>query len=283
MKTFPECYTCLVRQAVSVIQQNETDPESQFRAIKRVLRYLAEADDRLSPSQLAGETNRIISQITGQTDPYREMKRTSHALAMSYFDELRELVKQGEAPLEQALKISAAGNVIDVIHVNDYHLWDEVMTTVEEELAGASLEAFRERLADASRLLILADNVGETVFDRVLIETLPVPVVYAVKSGPILNDATREDAEAAGLDQVALIAENGTCSPGTVLSQATPEFRELFTRSSLVLAKGQANYETLDDQGDKVFFLFRVKCPVISRKVKIQTGRLALVQGQPLS
>jgi len=177
------------------------------------------------------------------------------------------------------LKVGAAGNIIDVVHVGEYDLWEEVVTTVKGELLGGGLPAFKERLATASFILYLADNVGETVFDRVLIEILPLPVIYSVKSGPILNDATREDAIAAGIDQVAEIVENGTRSPGTVLNQASAEFLELIDKAELVLSKGQANYETLDDLGDKIFFLMRVKCPVLSQSVNAPVGSLLFKQG----
>lgn len=279
MRTYPPCYPCMVRQAVNVLHQNQIDPEQQYKAMKEVFSYLAVADQTLSPSEIAGETNRIIREVTGLDDLYQEEKKSSHQLALSYLDDLRQLAAQGNDKLEQALKISAAGNVIDVVHVEDYDLWSEVQAAVNGSLLGGGLHAFRKRLSSASHLLILADNVGETVFDRVLIDTLPLPVVYAVKSGPILNDATRVDAEAAGIDQHAEIIENGTRSPGTVLSQAAPEFRELFERSNLVLSKGQANYETMDEQGDKVFFLLRIKCPLLSEKLNAPQGSVVLKQG----
>ncbi|MEJ2412615.1 MAG: ARMT1-like domain-containing protein [Anaerolineales bacterium] len=279
MRTYPTCYPCMVRQAVNVLQQNQIEPEIQFQALKKVLNCLALADPNLSPSEIAGETNRIIRETIDLDDLYLEEKKASHQLAMSYLDDLRQLAGQGTDPLEQALKISAAGNVIDVIHIEDYDLWTEVQASVNGRLVGGGLEAFRERLSTVSHLLVLADNVGETVFDRVLIETLSIPVIYAVKSGPILNDAGRQDAEAAGIDQLAEIVENGTRSPGTVLSQTAPEFRELFERSSLVLSKGQANYETMDEQGDKVFFLLRIKCPLLSEKLNAPQGSVVLKQG----
>jgi damage-control phosphatase, subfamily I len=269
----------MVRQAVNVLHQNQIEPEVQFEAMKEVLGCLSIADQDLSPPEIAGDTNRIIREVIGLDDLYLEEKRASHQLAMSYLNDLRQLAGQGNDPLEQALKISAAGNVIDVIHMEEYDLWDEVLAAVGGSLLGSGLESFRERLSNASQILILADNVGETVFDRVLIETLSLPVVYAVKSGPILNDATRKDAEAAGIDQLAEIVENGTRSPGTVLSQAVPEFREVFERSSLVLSKGQANYETMDEQGDKVFFLLRIKCPLLGEKLKAPQGSVVLKQG----
>lgn len=279
MKLFLECYPCLVKQAVAAVSLNGIDSQTQFRTLKEVLKILASADERLSPSDIAGETNRVIRENTGVDDLYHDMKEASHALATEYLEDLRDLASQGEDPLQQALKVGAAGNIIDVVHVGEYDLWEEVTSTVNGELLGGSLKAFREKLNSASFILYLADNVGETVFDRVLIENLPLPVIYSVKSGPILNDAARVDAVAAGIDQVATIIENGSRSPGTVLSQASDEFLDLFNKADLVLSKGQANFETLDDQGSKVFFLMRIKCPLISREIGAPIGSLVLKQG----
>lgn len=181
-----------------------------------------------------------------------------------------------------ALKVAAAGNVIDVVHgKNEYDLWDEVTAAVNQPLYGKSVETFRNRLADSGSLLYLADNVGETVFDRVLIETLEVPVMYAVKSAPILNDAIKEDAVKAGIDQVAAVISTGSRGPGTLLEQCSEDFRDIFENSGVVLAKGQANYETLDGQGPKMFFLLRIKCAVIGREIGFSMGNLVLKQGTP--
>ena len=283
MRTFPECYGCLFRQAVSAITSTEVDQRTQINTIKEVLNTLEKADDSLTPSFLAGQTNRVINEITGIDDLYKEIKHESHLKAQEYLEDLKELSKQGNDKLEQGLKISAAGNIIDVVHASDYDLWEEVKTTVNQELLGGGVEAFRKRIGESSYLLYLADNVGETVFDRVFIETLDIPVIYAVKSGPILNDATLEDALAAGIDKVAEIVETGSRDPGTILSQCSNEFQTLFKESTLVLSKGQANYETLDDLGDKVFFLLRVKCPILSRVLGISIGNLVIQQGAPLN
>jgi len=112
-----------------------------------------------------------------------------------------------------------------------------------------------------------------------LIETLDVPVIYAVKGGPILNDATREDAIAAGVDQDAQIVSTGSDAPGTILDRCSEEFRRLYDRAELVLAKGQANYETLSEQGPRVFFLLQTKCPVIARDVGVPVQSIVLKQG----
>lgn len=163
---------------------------------------MAEMDARLSPSEIAGETNRIIREAVNLEDIYKKEKRASHQLALGYLDELRALSKQGNNSLEQGLKISAAGNIMDIIPDSDYILWKEVISTVNQPLLGDGIDAFQARIQESTHLLYLADNVGETIFDRVLIELLDIPLIYAVKGGPIFNDATLEDALAANIDQL---------------------------------------------------------------------------------
>ena len=283
MKTYPECFTCIARQAVSAITNNEDDPERQIEIIQKVFRVLADADHNLSPSEIAGETNRVMRESLGVEDLHQAEKLAGHDQAIKIINKLRELAAQGKDPLEQWLKISAAGNVIDIIHADEYDLWEEVQATVSQELQTDDLEVFRQSLKTAPHLLYMADNVGETVFDRVMIENLDIPVFYAVKSGPVLNDATYADAVKAGIDQVAEVVETGSWSPGTILSQSTESFRELFENSPLVLSKGQANYETLDGEGEKVFFLLRSKCPVLSERLNVPIGNLVLQRGSPLN
>lgn len=280
MNTYPECYLCIFRQAATALRLNEPDQDLQVQTLKKVLGILERSNDQLTPSEIAGETNRVIRESLGVDDLYKKEKEASHILALQYEDDLRDLIGQGADPLEQGLKVSAAGNIIDIIHDIEYDLWDEVEKTVDQDLMGGGLNEFKKRLDQAPYLLYMADNVGETIFDRIFIETLDIPVKYAVKSGPILNDATLKDALAAGIDLVAEVLETGSSSPGTILSQCTDHFRDQFQDSALVLSKGQANYETLDNEGDKVFFLLRTKCPEISRHLDIPIGNLVLKQGK---
>jgi damage-control phosphatase, subfamily I len=281
MKFYPECYTCMLKQAVTAITLNENDPGIHFSTLRKVLHELEKADDRLCPPEISGKMNKIIRESLGVSDLYRDAKEAGYQDALRYLDDLRYLVRQEADLLEQGLKISAAGNIIDFIHASDYDLWEEVMVTINQKLEGGGLEVFRQRLIASPYLLYLADNVGETIFDRVFIETLDIPVIYVVKSGPILTDATFEDALAAGIDQVADVVETGSWAPGTVLLQTSEKFQQLFEDSPLVLSKGQANYETMDEKGEKVFFLLRTKCPVLSRRLDAPLGSLVFKQGNP--
>ena len=281
MKTKPECFECLFRQASTIVKGTDTSRENQNQTLKLILHTLETADSSLSPSEIAGDTNRVLRESLGIDDFYREEKKASHARALGYVTQLRSLIREGSDLLEQGVKVSASGNVIDVIHTGDYDLWQEVEDTVASDLQGGDLEIFRQRLEDASQVLYLADNVGETIFDKVFIETLDRPVIYAVKGGPILNDALLEDALAAGIDEVAEIVETGSRAPGTILNQCSPEFQKIFDQSELVISKGQANFETLDEQGDKIFFLLRVKCSVLGKSLGAPLGSLVLKQSRP--
>jgi uncharacterized protein with ATP-grasp and redox domains len=261
----------------------DLDQATQMRLVKEGLILLGEAEESATAPDLSGKLHRMLRDAVGDIDAYAESKRNSHQLAMDSLGDLRTLLGRGHDRLTQGLKISATGNLVDVVYAREYHLWEEVENSVNQELLGNGIEAFRQKLSGASHLLYLADNVGETVFDKVFIETLAIPVKYVVKGGPILNDATREDALAAGIDQIAEIVETGSRSPGTILSECTEEFRTLFNESPLVLAKGQGNYETLDREGDKIFFLLKLKCPIISREIGYPHGSLVFKQGAPLN
>ena len=108
-----------------------------------------------------------------------------------------------------------------------------------------------------------------------------LPVTYAVKSGPTLNDATRADAFAAGLGTSARIVDIGCDAPGTSLDMCSAEFRRVFASAPLVLAKGQANYESLSDAGPRVFNLLQVKCPVIASDIGAPVGGVVVRQAMP--
>jgi uncharacterized protein with ATP-grasp and redox domains len=250
--------------------------QDQIEILREAMQVMADSDPLLSPSEISNRTHQIIRERTGGKDIYLDIKQADTKLAMQYLDDLRKLAGEGKDQLEQAVKIAASGNIMDIVHVKDYNLWVEVEKTLSQPLLGDSLDDFRNLLGDVDHLLYLADNSGETVFDRVLIESLDIPVIYAVKGGPIFNDATYQEAVAAGIDQVAEIIETGSSGPGTILTECSPEFLEVFKIAPLVLAKGQANYETVDECGDKVFNLLRIKCPIIGREIGYPVGSLVM-------
>ncbi|MDD3250836.1 MAG: ARMT1-like domain-containing protein, partial [Smithellaceae bacterium] len=142
------------------------------------------------------------------------------------------------------------------------------------------LEAFKKSVARAKQILYLADNAGEIFFDRLLIEQLgSAKITLAVRGKPVINDATREDALASGMDEIALVIDNGSDAPGTILEDCSAEFRAHFDKADMIIAKGQGNYESLANEDRPIFFLFRTKCSVISRRSGYSIGTYVAFRG----
>ena len=282
MRTYLDCYPCFLRQALDAARMAGADEHQQKVVLDRVLDVLRQIELSNTPPEIGDRVHRIVRQEVGDGDPYRAAKESSTRQALALYPRLKTLVAEADDPLEVAVRLSIAGNIIDAGPNWEYDLWDTVERVLVQPFAIDNGSAFREALARVDRVLYLADNAGETVFDRVLIEALDIPVTYAVKGGPTLNDATREDALAAG-DQAAEVVSTGSDAPGTVLDRArgracSDEFRRLYDNAELVIAKGQANYETLSEEGPKVFCLLQTKCPVIARDVGVPVGSIVLSQ-----
>jgi uncharacterized protein with ATP-grasp and redox domains len=280
MRTYLDCYPCFLRQALEAARLAGAGQDQQKAVLERVLDLLKQIEPASTPPEIGDRVHRIVRQEAGDGDPYQAVKQASTRQALSLYPRMKALVAESDNPLDVAVRLSIAGNIIDLGPNLEYDLWATVERVLAQPFAIDDGTAFREALARADRALYLADNAGETVFDRVLIEWLGVPVTYVVKGGPTLNDATREDALAAGLDQVAEIVSNGTDAPGTILARCSEAFRRLYDEAELVIAKGQANYETLSEEGPKVFFLLQAKCPVIARDAGVPVGSIVLKRGQ---
>ena len=268
MRTYFDCYPCFLKQALSAARRVGADDATQSVVIHEVLTLLQNIQLDATPPDIAYRVHRIARNTISANDPYQKAKAESTAEALDIYSRLKRLVAQSNDALGTAIRISIAGNIIDFGVTEDIqNLWQVVESVLHQPYAIDDTAQLRAKIKNVDYVLFLADNAGETVFDRVLIETLSIPVVYAVKGGPILNDATIEDAVAAGLDQCATLLSNGSDAPGTILSLCSDEFRCLFERAPLIIAKGQANYETLSEAGSRVFCLLRIKCPVIAHDI----------------
>jgi len=228
--------------------------------------------------------HRLIRRLAGDTDPYREAKQRFNQAALALYPELKRQVGCSPHPFETALRLSIAGNIIDLGVNADLKV--EAMEAAVHEALEATLveeevEQLAERVQNAESICFVADNAGEIVFDRLLVEELPTErTTVVVRGAPVLNDATLEDARAVGLTEVVRVIDNGSDAPGTLLDDCSEQVRRLLACSDLVIAKGQGNYETLSQLGERVFFLLRAKCPVIARDIGCAVGALVICQGK---
>lgn len=271
MRTAPDCLPCLLRQTLEAARFASADPALHERLVHQALGAMAGLDFS-QPPPAAGQTiQRLLRQFTGVADPYRKAKQRFTALALFLLPEFAGLVRHAHDPFAAAVRLAIAGNVIDLGAkggLGEAEVAAALRRALDEPPAG-DLEGFRRAVAGAARILYLADNAGEIVFDRLLLEQLPAGrVTVAVRGAPVLNDATREDAGMAGLDVLAEVIDNGSDAPGTLLADCSADFLRRFQAADVIIAKGQGNYESLADAVPGVFFLFRVKCTTVAA----QTG-----------
>jgi uncharacterized protein with ATP-grasp and redox domains len=281
MQTALECIPCFARQALEAARFVTNDQAVHERLLRDVLRLAAEMDLSQCPPIVAREIHRALRNMTGVADPYRAAKDRFNRMAMDMLPELTAKVREAEDPVAAALRLAIAGNVID-LGVNGGITEDQarlsVRNAVNEPFEG-DIEAFRRAVDAAQSILYLADNAGEIVFDRLLIEQLPRGrVTLAVRGRPILNDATMEDAQEVGLCDIVEVIDNGSDAPGTVLSDCSEAFRGRFAETDLVIAKGQGNFETLSDEPADICYLFKVKCRVIGEHVGLPLGTHVLAR-----
>ncbi len=280
MKTALPCLPCLVRQGLEAAAFVLKDPADRERALRETLRSLAKSDLSLSPPALAQIIHRRLRAVSGSKDPYRKAKTRSNRLALEHLPWLRRRVGETRDPLALALRLAIAGNVIDLGAFGDLPdaaILREIDLAANGPFSG-DIEAFRRAAREARSILYLADNAGEIVFDRLLIEALgPDRVTVAVRGHPVINDATRDDAREAGLEGEVELIDNGSDAPGTILEDCSPAFRERFRAAGLIVAKGQGNAETLSGVPGRIFFLFKVKCAVMASRFGLAEGTLALV------
>ena len=133
---------------------------------------------------------------------------------------------------------------------------------------------FKEELEKAKRIMIIGDNAGETVFDKILARHLSTDhqVIYAVRDEAIINDVTLMDALCVGMDNFATIVSTGCGAPGAVLETCSEEFLTLFHDADIVISKGQGNYEALSDTSRSIFFLLKAKCPKIAKSIGVSVN-----------
>jgi hypothetical protein len=235
---------------------------------------------RATPPEIGREVYKIISEITGVSDPYGEIKERCTRQALALYPEMKRLLDSSSQRLMTALRIAIAGNVIDFGAQAAFDLKEDIKKILSQDFAIDHFQQFRRALRNSSRVLYVADNAGETVFDRILIEELEKPVTYVVREKPVINDAVKKDALDARIDQVAGIVSSGTDAPGTILPLCSEKFLEILGSADLIISKGQGNYEGLSEENLPIFFLLKAKCRVIAKDIGVEEGDIILMKAK---
>ena len=212
----------------------------------------------------------------GEMD-YTEIKRHFNALMLDIEAELERRVMESEDPLKSAVQYAMMGNFIDFAaldNVEESRLMELIGRAPDITVDEECLEKLRDMAGGARTLVLITDNCGEIVMDKILLRQIlrmnpDVSVTVILRGAPVANDATMEDAEQVGMTQIGRCIGNGTATDGTVLRNVSREAREAIALADVVISKGQANYETLYGCGYNVFFIFMCKCMLFMDRFKV--------------
>jgi len=275
MKVSRECISCLARQAVEIAEEATSNVAMQEEIIKRSLKELGELDFNETAPEIAFRMHKHAKSITGNNDPYARLKTQYNEIAKEIYDRINEekCLEKAENPFDMACRLAIAGNIIDFsvgLKLEHSDILKSVEDSVKHDIFGTGSTALKEAVEKSKKIMYIADNSGEIIFDKFLLQCLPLhKVTYAVKGGPIVNDATMEDAISTGVVDLVKVIDNGHCAQGTLLKDCSSAFISEFNEADLIISKGQANFETLSDIKDKkIFYLLRAKCSSVAAAIE---------------
>jgi uncharacterized protein with ATP-grasp and redox domains len=276
MKAALECFPCFFTQILKTARLLSLTEDQTREAIARFSRRLSELSSRATPAGIGRELYLILSDISGVYDPYLEIKKRCTELALEIYPEMKNRVRRAQDPLKEAFRIAVAGNFIDFGTTERVNLKAGMKEILKENFVIDDYPRLKDSLQEAQQVVMLGDNAGETVFDRILIEELDVPVQYVVREAPMINDAVRADAEMAGIDRVAQIVSSGCVAPGTIREFCSPEFWQSLHQAELIISKGQGNYEGLSAEPLPIYFLLKAKCSAVAREIGVAQSSIVL-------
>ena len=276
MRTYEKCFKCFEKQAERTAEIASDNIEIHKEIQLQVKHFLKTVSMESTPPEIAERIYRIIADVSGNRDPYRFVKKANIKKVNALYPALKKKLNKADNKLEMAVRLAIAGNVIDYGLEKVMDIEQAIEEKLTQEFAIFDFDNFRYELEKAEYILYLADNSGEAVLDKLLIETLNKKTIFAVKAIPVINDATMNEVKLVGINDVATVISSGSTAPGTLLSLCNSEFIELFNSAPVIISKGQGNFEALSDVDAPIFFLLKAKCPVIARDLNVEVNDIIL-------
>lgn len=270
----PACIPCILTQAYRAAQLfGKGDKEFQLHLLKKVSEEIKCIDDNYTAPHFSLMIQEVIEDSIGSSNPYKDIKDKNLALVKKYLPIIDSFVETTENKFETAIKIAIIGNAIDIGANPNFDLPAELKNLTDELLPLKNIDSLINDLNAAESILYIGDNYEEALFDKYLLrEISEKKLTFAVRSKPILNDITLEDAKYLGIDKICDVMESGSKIAGVDLKNCSSEFVDLFYNADVVIAKGQGNFETLIDNDREIYFLFKVKCESIAKRSKTVKG-----------
>jgi len=280
MSIYPDCIPCIIKQSLNAARIAKINDEKiQMEIMKQVFKELNDVDNFESAPQFSGKIQNIVKAFSGIDDPYEEIKEKNLKRVLKFVPYLRTYINSSHDRLEEAVRVAILGNIIDLGANPDFNLEYEINRISSDNIILDHYPSFKEEVKKTEYILYIGDNAEEGVFDKLLIEQLfPKKIIFVVRDNPILNDITMDFAKKIELDKVAEVISGGSKIAGTNLKETNKIFNEHFFSAPVVIAKGQGNYETLENCGRVIFYMFKVKCDAIAKRTGYKIGTSVLLR-----
>lgn len=275
---------CFMQQALRAASLSTEDESLHLKSAIKAAELISELDITDTPPETATGIFRSVAEITLNPDGFKEVKSIANKKVTELLPWASDFIKTAENPLSAALNISLSGNIIDHGIFDSFDIESVLKKEVTAPLDSEAVSKFRSIISGSKDILFMADNSGEIGFDRLLIEEIvklnpELNLTVFVRSKPVINDATREDADFFGIGEFADILETPP-DVGVEIERLNGSAREAVEGADWIISKGQANFERLSElNGHSIVFLLRAKCRVVAEHlgVKINSPVIRIV------
>jgi uncharacterized protein with ATP-grasp and redox domains len=268
-----ECYGCFRRGFSDYTSRAGLSFEDFERLIAIVDTNLEKG---LIPPLAGSESWALLRKLSLFTEDIFSVEKEHFTTQMVLqYGKLKSLFLKTENPRSMALAAATWCNLIDVGQGNPLPDTEYLATEFSTPLLIDEREHFLNALDNSRTLLVLGDNAGETVMDRLFLDLslFPGRKFYMTREFPVMNDAVMKDAEMAGLQNAAELLTSGMDVPSVIPEMLRGRALEVFQSADVILAKGQGNLEGLFGLNDpRVYHSFVVKCDVVSRATGVARG-----------
>ncbi len=261
------CVECLFRKRLGLARELGNEDQAMELAHKMMYEFL-KAPPEMDSTWMGAICDKLMQDMYGiDPDRMKAEKEFSNRFVLERLPQIQSRIATAEDPVYAALQFAVLGNYLDFSALHGEVSFDALEKMLDEAqdiaLDRDCYAAFCRDLSEKKKLLYLADNAGEIVFDRVLAEVLQkkyphLEITFCVRGKPVSNDAIREDAAVAGISFP--VIDNGSAIGGTVLRFIGQELKDAMEAADVILAKGMGNTESLFGCGYNVYYAFLVKC-----------------------
>ncbi|WP_455391635.1 damage-control phosphatase ARMT1 family protein [[Eubacterium] cellulosolvens] len=275
MKVSPECVPCLLNRLL--YETNLVDPSCAGTVMKEACGILGtDLTTEICSAELATRVHRRTYEILGCRDPYEKLKKIAMAVCLRLEEKAKALIKQSSYRLHTAVLCAIVGNVLDFGIVGGMTSPDDLVASFDsiynEGLGYDDTKNAERYLVPGAKIVYLADNCGEIVFDKLLcleLKNYGVEIIFVVKGEPILSDATLVEAEQIALGEVVdKIITTGKYAVGLDFKNIPPVLETALLDADLIVSKGMANLEALSETNFRpIWYLLRTKCNPVSEAI----------------